>query len=129
MGTSNLLQAQIVPVTLSCQSSAKLSTQLGVSTRGERRATARSVETWVQQIYRFAAAKSGEPLDLNIGEVLEHWTVPYAIREIIGNALDEHVLTGSAEPIISCDEEDRWHIVDHGRGLRYGANAGRRAVV
>jgi hypothetical protein len=61
----------------------------------------------------------GLPFDLNIGEVLEHWTIPFAVREIIANALDEHILTGTAEPTISCDPAGRWHITDSGRGLRY----------
>jgi hypothetical protein len=61
----------------------------------------------------------GLPFDLNIGEVLDHWTVPFAVREVIANALDEQVLTGTAEPIIACDSMGRWHIRDSGRGLRY----------
>ena len=39
-----------------------------------------------------------QAFDLNIGEVLEHWTVPFAIREVIANALDEQTLTGTGEP-------------------------------
>jgi hypothetical protein len=61
----------------------------------------------------------GLPFDLNIGEVLEHWTVPFAIREVIANALDEQILTGTAAPEITRDPAGRWHITDHGRGLRY----------
>jgi hypothetical protein len=57
--------------------------------------------------------------DLNIERVLEHWTVPHAIREVIANALDEAALTGTPEPEIRQDPRDRWHIRDHGRGLRY----------
>jgi hypothetical protein len=38
--------------------------------------------------------------DLSIERVLENWTVAHALREIIANALDEHALTGSAEPTI-----------------------------
>jgi hypothetical protein len=38
--------------------------------------------------------------DLNIERVLENWTVAHALREIVANALDEHALTGSAEPTI-----------------------------
>ncbi len=33
--------------------------------------------------------------DLNIEEVLDHWEVEHAIRELIANALDEQLLTGS----------------------------------
>ena len=36
--------------------------------------------------------------DLNIDKVLEHWPVPFGLRELIANALDEQVLTGTAEP-------------------------------
>ena len=57
--------------------------------------------------------------DLNIERVLEHWTIAHAIREIIANALDEQALTGCAEPMIFKDDEDRWHIRDWGRGLKY----------
>jgi hypothetical protein len=41
-----------------------------------------------------AAGEDGEQaFDLNIEKVLEHWSVPFAIRELIANALDEQVLT------------------------------------
>jgi hypothetical protein len=61
-----------------------------------------------------------QAFDLNIGKVLEHWTVPFAIRELIANALDEQALTGTSEPVVSKDDDGRWHITDAGRGLRYG---------
>lgn len=57
--------------------------------------------------------------DLNIEKVLEHWTVPHAIREIIANALDESNLTSTKQPLIYKDEEGKWHIKDFGRGLKY----------
>ncbi|HLL64196.1 MAG TPA: hypothetical protein VK453_00435 [Micromonosporaceae bacterium] len=57
--------------------------------------------------------------DLNIGTVLEHWTVPFAIREILANALDEQALSDTTEPVISRDASGRWRITDAGRGLRY----------
>ena len=57
--------------------------------------------------------------DLNIERVLENWMVAHALREVIANALDEQALTGTAEPQIFRDAEDRWHIRDWGRGLRY----------
>jgi hypothetical protein len=57
--------------------------------------------------------------DLNIERVLENWTVAHALREVIANALDEQALTGTGEPRIFQDAEDRWHIRDWGRGLRY----------
>ena len=59
------------------------------------------------------------PFDLNVGKVLEHWTVSFAIRELIANALDEQAITNTAEPMILKDSEGRWHIRDFGRGLRY----------
>lgn len=57
--------------------------------------------------------------DLNIERVLEHWTVPHALREIIANALDESSLTKTKEPLIFQDEEGKCHIKDFGRGLKY----------
>ncbi len=57
--------------------------------------------------------------DLNIQRVLEHWTVSEALREVIANALDEQALTDTTEPEIYQDAEGRWHVRDHGRGLRY----------
>lgn len=57
--------------------------------------------------------------DLNIEKVLEHWTVPHALREVIANALDESNLTRTKQPLIYKDAEDKWHIKDFGRGLKY----------
>jgi hypothetical protein len=57
--------------------------------------------------------------DLNIEKVLEHWTVPFAIRELIANALDEQALTGTSDPAIFKDGGGDWHIADSGRGIRY----------
>ncbi|MGG3570897.1 ATP-binding protein [Bacillus gobiensis] len=57
--------------------------------------------------------------DLNIEKVLEHWTIPHALREIIANALDESNLTNTKEPLIFKDEDNKWHIKDFGRGLKY----------
>lgn len=62
---------------------------------------------------------SGRAFDLNIEQVLEHWTVPHAVRELIANALDEQALTGTAEPEISRDNSGSWHVRDFGRGIRY----------
>jgi hypothetical protein len=62
---------------------------------------------------------AGQAFDLNIEKVLEHWTVPFAIRELIANALDEQALTGTADPEIYKDDPGRWHVRDAGRGLRY----------
>ena len=41
---------------------------------------------------------SGQAFDLNVEKVLEHWSVAFAIRELIANALDEQALTGTREP-------------------------------
>src|SRR5712691_9342345 len=56
--------------------------------------------------------------DLNIEEVLENWEVEHAIREIIANALDEEVISHTAEIEISKDSSGDWHVRDFGRGLR-----------
>jgi hypothetical protein len=55
--------------------------------------------------------------DLNIEEVLEHWEVEHAIREIIANALDEQFLTGTGDVEISEDGDRTCRIRDFGRGL------------
>jgi hypothetical protein len=60
-----------------------------------------------------------QAFDLNIEKVLEHWSVPFAIRELIANALDEQALTGTAAPVIVKDGGGCWHIADAGRGVRY----------
>lgn len=57
--------------------------------------------------------------DLNIEKVLENWTVAHAIREIIANALDEQVLTGTKDIEIYQDTAGVWHIRDFGRGIQY----------
>ena len=59
--------------------------------------------------------------DLNIEQVLEHWPVAHAVREVIANALDEHHLSGTAEPVIRRlpGDDEAWEIRDFGRGLRY----------
>src|SRR4051812_1410616 len=51
--------------------------------------------------------------------VLEHWPVAHAVRELVANALDEHHLSGTAEPTIGKVGDGRWAIRDFGRGLRY----------
>lgn len=54
--------------------------------------------------------------DLNIEDVLEHWEVEHAIREIIANALDEQLLSSSAD-VEMVEEGDSCRIRDFGRGL------------
>lgn len=56
--------------------------------------------------------------DLNVETVLEHWEVSDAVREIIANAIDEQLLTGT-EDIQIYEDGDGWHIRDYGRGLTY----------
>jgi hypothetical protein len=56
--------------------------------------------------------------DLNIEEVLENWEVEHALREIIANALDEQVISNTAEIEITKDEQSDWRIRDYGRGLQ-----------
>lgn len=56
--------------------------------------------------------------DLNIEEVLENWEVEHALREIIANALDEQVISKTAEIEILKDRQGYWHIRDFGRGLK-----------
>jgi hypothetical protein len=57
--------------------------------------------------------------DLNIEKILEGWETCHAVREIVANALDEQVLTGTSEVKISKDLKGVWHIRDFGRGLKY----------
>ncbi len=52
--------------------------------------------------------------DLNIEEVLENWEVEHALREVIANALDEQVISKTAEIEISKDSQGNWHIRDFG---------------
>jgi len=56
--------------------------------------------------------------DLNIEQVLDHWEIEHAIREIISNALDEQVLTNTRDVQIFEDVNGFWHIRDYGRGIR-----------
>lgn len=57
--------------------------------------------------------------DLNIEKILEGWENCHAIRELIANALDEQVLTGTKDVEILRSNDGVWHIRDFGRGLRY----------
>lgn len=57
--------------------------------------------------------------DLNIEKILENWENYHAIREIIANALDEHIITGTKEIEINQTNDGWWHIIDYGRGLNY----------
>jgi hypothetical protein len=57
--------------------------------------------------------------DLNIEKILEAWDNTHAVRELISNALDEQILTKTADIKIYKPTNDTWAIRDFGRGLRY----------
>jgi hypothetical protein len=57
--------------------------------------------------------------DLNVERVLEHWTVAHAVRELLANALDEHLLGHGGAPEVVDEGAGRWRIRDFGRGLRH----------
>lgn len=57
-----------------------------------------------------------EYFDLNIEKVLEHWSLSFAVREFISNALDEQTLTKTNE-IEIFKILNVWHIRDYGRGI------------
>lgn len=65
------------------------------------------------------AAPTAGDFDLNIEKVLDGWEVAHAIRELIANALDEAVLSGTPEPGIARVSAGEWRIRDFGRGLRH----------
>lgn len=56
--------------------------------------------------------------DLNIEEVLDGWEVKHAIREIIANALDEQILTDTADIEIRPIAGRAFVIRDRGRGIK-----------
>ena len=58
-------------------------------------------------------------IDLNIGStVLTHLAIEDALKEIISNALDEHIISEIKREIrIYEDSNDNWCIRDYGRGL------------
>jgi hypothetical protein len=60
----------------------------------------------------------GRAFDLNIEKILENWETYHAVREVIANAIDEEVLSGT-KPIRIFEQGSAWHIRDYGRGLRY----------
>jgi hypothetical protein len=69
-------------------------------------------------VYRGRGKMAPRLFDLNIEEVLDNWEVEHALREVIANALDEQVLSGSPEIQILKDQQGYWHIRDFGRGLQ-----------
>jgi hypothetical protein len=52
---------------------------------------------------------TGQAFDLNIEKVLEHWSIPFAIRELIANALDEQMASDTAQ--LQYAREDGYRIV------------------
>jgi hypothetical protein len=94
---------------------------VGVAVRRVRLSPARNVgDQWDAGWVTVSGSVPVEhAFDLNIGRVLEHWTVPFAIRELIANALDEQALTDTVDPVITKDESGQWRIADAGRGIRY----------
>jgi len=61
---------------------------------------------------------SSKSFDLNIEKILENWEVRHAVREVIANALDEQLLTGTAKVKIE-KRGDIWYVRDFGRGIKY----------
>ncbi|MBU2816441.1 ATP-binding protein, partial [Acidithiobacillus ferrooxidans] len=57
--------------------------------------------------------------DLNIEQILESWETYHAVREVLANALDEHLLTRSDKKVQIDKEDGVWIIRDFGRGLQY----------
>ncbi len=57
--------------------------------------------------------------DLNVEKILEAWDNAHAVRELIANALDEQVLSGTQEVEIYKEPQGPWVVRDFGRGLRY----------
>ncbi len=56
--------------------------------------------------------------DLNIDRILTTWQVPHACRELVANALDEHVLNQLDPKDVIIDlSKDRLTIKDQGRGI------------
>lgn len=61
---------------------------------------------------------ASKSFDLNIEQILENWEVRHGIREVIANALDEQILTGTAQVLIE-KRDGAWFVRDGGRGIRY----------
>ena len=57
--------------------------------------------------------------DINIANVLEHLEIEDSLKEVISNALDEHILSESKRDIrIYKNDNNNWCIRDHGRGIK-----------
>lgn len=55
--------------------------------------------------------------DLNIRGYLKDWDIFHAVRELISNAMDESVISGTDKPIIKKIGDKSWQIIDFGRGI------------
>lgn len=78
-------------------------------------------EKWDHFIYKFIKKQNKiqeREFDLNIEKILENWEVYHAIREIIANVLNEQILT-ITKNIEIIKRENRYHIIDFGKGLKY----------
>ena len=64
------------------------------------------------------APTTGRRFDLNIDKILENWEIFHAVREIVANAIDEEIMSGTSEAQVFKDSDNGWHIRDFGRGLR-----------
>ena len=57
-------------------------------------------------------------IDLNIGtQCLENWENHNAIRELIANSLDEHIISKIAQPIAINHSKNKCEIIDYGAGI------------
>lgn len=61
---------------------------------------------------------NSKSFDLNIEKILENWEVRHAVREVIANALDEQLLSGTSEVVIA-KQGSAWIVRDFGRGLKH----------
>ena len=61
-----------------------------------------------------------ELLDLNIKEILSDWKISDAVRELIANAIDEHLIAKIPNPIkVDYNEQTKTLIIkDEGRGIK-----------
>ena len=65
------------------------------------------------------SSKYPKYFDLNIGNVLDHLDIEDSLKEIISNALDEHILTECKRSIrIYKNNNHKWCICDYGRGIK-----------
>ena len=56
--------------------------------------------------------------DLNVDKILPEWGVSHALRELIANAIDEQILTHTADIQVEFHEPSTVVIRDFGRGIR-----------